>query len=213
MKYNLLEQIEGYVQKNSSIDFDIYNKCKKSAQDKNISMMSDAIQGCFIEIITKLINPKVVLEVGCFVAYSTICFAKAINKNSKIYSLELDTTLKKTIDENLEYAGVENKVEVIYGDAIESIKKFDKEIDLSFIDANKNMYINYYENIYKKTKKGGCILVDNVLWKHKVLEPKKHEDDKTLKSILNFNKRIQEDTRVEKILLPIRDGLFILRKK
>lgn len=173
-------------------------------------MLSGHLQGQFLRIISYMISPKVILEIGTFTGYSAICLAGGLQEDGILHTIDINEELKPMVMKYFKSAGVENKIIMHTGDAQKIIPSLQETLDLVFIDADKENYSNYYDLVFDKVKKGGFILADNVLWSGKVMEEKK---DKDTKAIDEFNKKIQSDNRVENVLVPIRDGLMIVRKK
>lgn len=174
-------------------------------------MLSGEVLGKFLEIISALISPSRILEIGTFTGYSAICLAKGLKEDGLLHSIELNDELSDIIENGFKMAGVEKKVIMHYGDAKKIIGEIDEVFDLVYIDANKREYCEYYELVFNKVRPGGIILADNVLWSDKVLlDPV--PSDKQTQQIIKFNNMIKDDRRVEKVLLPLRDGLYLLRK-
>ena len=174
-------------------------------------MISGRIQGKFLEMICQMLQPKRVLEIGAFTAYSTICIARGLPPDGKLIAIEANEEFEETIIENLEKAGVSSKVDLRIADAKQLIPTLEPGFDLVFIDADKISYPLYFELVIEKVNSGGFILADNVLWGGKVLQQQKI--DRETQAILDFNQRVADDPRVEQVLLPFRDGLMMIRKK
>lgn len=174
-------------------------------------MISGPVQGKFLEMVSCMIQPEYVLEIGTYTGYSAICFAKGLAPTGQIHTVELNPELCDFAAKYFEKAGVSEKIIQHIGNALEIIPQLDKQWDLVFLDADKENYLNYYHLVFDKVKKGGFILADNVLWDGKVLNPEKNPDKET-RGIIEFNNFIKSDNRVENLLLPLRDGVMILRK-
>ena len=175
-------------------------------------MISGHVQGRFLSMISKIINPSVIIEVGTFTGYSAICLSEGLAPNGHLYTYEINEEIAISAREQIEIAGKSDKITIYTGEASQLIELFPGTIDLSFIDGDKSLYIDYYEAILNKTRPGGIILADNVLW-HEEWNPEKIRNDKSSTGIRKFNQKIQSDNRVEKCILPLRDGIFMLRKK
>ena len=175
-------------------------------------MLSGHLQGRFLKMITEMINPANILEVGTFTGYSTICFAEGLSENGKIYTIEVNPEFKYISDEYFSRSGLKDKIIPILGDAMKIIPTLDITFDLSFIDADKKNLVEYYEMILEKTRTGGFILIDNMLWSNKVLDTSTNHDADTLR-IDKFNNYVTNDIRVENVFLPFRDGIMMVRKK
>lgn len=175
-------------------------------------MLSGHFQGRFLSIVTKLINPKHILEIGTFTGYATLCLAEGLQEGGTIDTIDIKEELidfqRKHFDESPYGAQIHQHL----GSALDIIPTLDKKFDLVFIDADKPNYCNYFHLIIEKMNKGGVILSDNVLWSGKVLE-EIQENDKSTVEIDKYNKLLKDDPRIETILLPIRDGLTISRVK
>lgn len=176
-------------------------------------MISGHLQGRILKMFAQMIRPKKVLEIGTFVGYSALCLAEALGQNGEIHTIEIDDELEDFILNNFAKSGYKDKIKLHIGDASEIIGGFDADVfDLVFIDADKKLYWEYFEMVLPKVKSGGFIIADNTLWYGKVIERVKSNDWAT-RSILDFNERLVKDDRVEKVILPIRDGLTLIRKK
>ena len=175
-------------------------------------MISGHLQGQVLTMLAKLIQPKTILELGTFTGYSAICLAKGLPKNGKLITIEIDDELEALARKYFEKAGVAHLIEQKTGAAIEIIPMLDQSFDLVFIDADKREYVAYYQLLIDKLKPGACIVADNTLWSGKVLDKPRHDDGQTI-GILEFNNIIKNDGRVEKVILPLRDGMTVIRKK
>ena len=174
-------------------------------------MLSGHIQGRFLSIITKLIKPKKILEIGTYTGYSAICMAEGLIENGIIHTIDINEELVSIQNKYFAKSKCNNSIIQHVGDARNIIKSINEKFDLVFLDADKENYIEYYELVIEKVKKGGLIIADNVLWTGKVVEPEK-DDDELTQYLIDFNKMINEDDRVENIILPLRDGLNIILK-
>lgn len=178
----------------------------------NPRMLSGHLQGLLLQFLSKLIQPVNILEIGTYTGYSAICLAQGLKPTGCLYTIDINEELKEMILRYIHKAGLQDKIKLIIGDAMHIIPELNQTFDLVFIDADKENYCNYYNLIIDKVNSGGYILADNVLWDGKVLEPEKYKDIDT-QNIIAFNTMVKNDDRVEQILLPIRDGLNIIRKK
>ena len=174
-------------------------------------MLSGHLQGRFLSIITKLIKPKKILEIGTYTGYSAICMAEGLIENGIIHTIDINEELISIQNKYFAKSKCNNSIIQHVGDARNIIKSINEKFDLVFLDADKENYIEYYELVIEKVKKGGLIIADNVLWTGKVVEPEK-DDDELTQYLIDFNKMINEDDRVENIILPLRDGLNIILK-
>ena len=206
-------KIEKYAEEHSSNHSALLNELYRETHLKVMHprMLSGSQQGRLLSMLSHMIRPKTILEIGTYTGYSAICLAEGLPKEGKIHTLELDPELEHIATKYFKKAGVETQVEQYFGNALDIIPSLDILFDLVFIDADKYNYSNYYQLVFNKVKLGGYILVDNVLWSGKVLEPIK-KGDKDTPGIIEFNTLVQQDERVENVLLPLRDGLMLIRK-
>jgi caffeoyl-CoA O-methyltransferase len=175
-------------------------------------MLSGHFQGRFLSMMSKMIQPKVILEIGTYTGYSALCLAEGLSEDGKLITVDRNAELEDFVRNFFEKSPYKDKIEYIIANAMNYIPSLEVELDLVFIDADKDNYLNYYQMIIDKVRPGGYILADNVLWSGKVIEEVSLKDKDTL-AIKEFNKFVMEDDRVENVLLPIRDGLFVVRKK
>lgn len=210
----LPEKIDQYVVEHSQQEPKVLQELSKETWQKvlNPRMLSGAFQGRVLSMISKLIRPKNVLEIGTYTGYSAICIAEGLAEGGTIDTLDVNEELEDLQNKYFEKSGYRNQIKQHFGNALEIIPTLDKKYDLVFIDADKSNYPNYFELIIDKMNSGGIILSDNVLWSGKVVEqldPK----DKDTKALLAYNSTLNSDERIETVLLPIRDGLTISRVK
>lgn len=178
----------------------------------NPRMCSGHLQGRVLSMIARMIQPQQILEVGTFTGYSALCFAEALPENGCVDTIEMDDELEDFIRDNCRNSPYENKINLYIGDALEIIPSLEKMYDLVFLDAEKSQYTRYYDAVLPKVKNGGYILADNTIWDGKVTQNVLSNDLKT-REIIRFNDLIKADSRVEKVILPLRDGLTIIRKR
>ncbi len=173
-------------------------------------MLSGHYQGRVLSMLSKMINPQRILEIGTFTGYATLCLAEGLTPDGIIYSLDINEELEERVRANFAKSPLNSKINYIIGDAKKSLESLkDEKFDLVFIDADKKNNGTYYDMIFDQVRPGGLIIVDNVLWSGKVLNK---AQDKETKNISSFNHKIANDKRVEKLILPVRDGLFVIRK-
>ena len=175
-------------------------------------MLSGHFQGRLLSMLSHMMQPERILEIGTYTGYSAICLAEGLTENGKLTTIDINEELEDIAREFIQKANLENKIEYIIGDAMQIVPQLDEQYDLVFIDADKKNYCNYYHLVFDKVKPGGYILADNVLWSGKVVEDYEALDSET-KIIMDYNKMVHEDPRVQEILLPIRDGLMLARKR
>jgi predicted O-methyltransferase YrrM len=178
----------------------------------NPRMVSGHLQGRFLKMLTRMINPKNVLELGTFTGYSALCIAEGLSENGHLHTIEIDDELEDFIRENFASSPFENKITLHIGNALDIIPTLSETFDMVFIDADKRQYWEYFEAVLPKVRQGGFIIADNTLWNGKILKPIEHGDNQT-KAILKFNDLISNDNRIEQNIIPIRDGLTVIMKK
>jgi predicted O-methyltransferase YrrM len=175
-------------------------------------MLSGNLQGQVLTMLSKMIQPKRILEVGTFTGYSAICLAKGLAEDGKLITIEMDDELESFSKKYFEKAGLADKIEQRIGPALEILPEIDETFDLVFLDADKREYADYYNLVFEKVRTGGYIIADNTLWNSKVLK-KPSPDDEQTKGIIAFNEMLKNEKRVEKVILPLRDGMTVIRKK
>ncbi|TAH25133.1 MAG: O-methyltransferase [Cytophagales bacterium] len=173
-------------------------------------MLSGHVQGRILAMFCQMIAPKRILELGTFTGYSAICLAEGLKPDGLLYTIDINEELEEMAKTYFEKAGISSRTKQFIGNAIEIIPKLDEEFDLVFIDADKLNYSKYYDLVFDKLKIGGYIIADNILWSGKVLteDPK----DKDLEAIKIYNQKVKNDSRVSCVVLPLRDGISIVRK-
>ena len=211
---SLPDELNEYIQQHSSPEDPVLAELNRQTWLNAIQprMLSGYLQGKILEMISLMVHPGYILEIGTFTGYSAICMAKGLKKNGKLITIEVNDEMEDIIKEYFNKSGFSNQIELIIGKALEIIPNLDHSFDLVFIDADKQEYIDYYKAVLPKLNQGGYILADNVLWDGKVIDPSQSEDPDT-KSIMDFNEHIIHDPQVENIILPIRDGINLIRKK
>lgn len=175
-------------------------------------MLSGHLQGRTLAFFSKMLQPKRILEIGTYTGYATLCLAEGLTEDGKIITIEKDIELSDMILDYAEKAGVLEKIELKIGDAKAIIPTLTETFDLVFLDADKQHYLHYYELVLPKLRQGGVIFADNVLWSGKIASPALPNDKETL-GLQAFNDAVSKDNRVECVLLPIRDGIMMIRKK
>lgn len=205
------DEIENYSAAFSAPEEDVLKELNRETHLKILlpQMLSGHIQGNFLKMMSYMIQPKRILEIGTFTGYSAICFAQGLQENGKLYTIDINAELEDMCRRYFEKAGLTNKIDYRIGNALNIIPEINEELDLVFIDADKINYANYYDLVFDKVKSGGFIIADNVLWSGKVTLEKHDKDTAALHA---FNQKINDDERVENYLVPIRDGLMVIRK-
>jgi len=206
--------IENYILTHTSIENPALKKLTRDTHIKTMfpRMLSGHLQGKFLEMISYMIKPRTILEIGTFTGYSAICLASGLKNNGYLHTIEIDPEMNYIANQYFIKTGVQNKIIQHVGNALNIIPSLNYTFDLVFIDADKENYLNYYQLIFDKVNTGGFILADNALWDGKVILPDVKLDKET-KGIKQFNDFVNKDKRVENMLLPLRDGIMILRKK
>ena len=174
-------------------------------------MASGHIQGRFLKFLVKMIRPERILEIGTFTGYSALCMAEGLGEGGKLYTFEVEDELEDFTRRWIDGSQFADRIEFIIGDALQIVPTMGKKFDLVFIDGNKREYIKYYEMALEYLNKGGWILADNTLWDGPVIEPERQ--DAQTNGVRAFNDLVRNDSRVEVVILPLRDGLTIIRKK
>jgi len=206
--------IEEYILSHSDVEPEYLAKVNRATHVKLINprMCSGHLQGRVLSMFCHMIKPKRVLELGTLTGYSALCMAEALPEDAVLHTIECDEELEDFILQNFAGSDHGHKIKLHIGDALTEIKKLDEIFDLVFIDADKREYLAYYEAILPKLIAGGFILADNTLWDGKVLKAVDSNDKQTIE-IMKFNDFVAKDSRVEKVMLPLRDGLTIIRKR
>ncbi len=209
----LKPELEDYIAEHSSEEYTYLSELNALTHTTfNLpQMLSGQVQGNFLRMISTMLQPNRILEVGTYTGYATICLAQGLNKGGLLYSIDINEEIKETAETFFEKAGLENSVKLLIGNALELISDIEETFDLVFIDADKKNYCAYYDLIFDKVRPGGIILADNVLWSGKVIDMDKK--DRNTKAIRAYNKKIQEDNRVENVIVSIRDGIMMAIKK
>jgi len=208
-------ELETYVQHHSEVESDLLNELNRETYLKVLQprMLSGHLQGRILSMYSKLIQPKCILEIGTYTGYSALCLAEGLAEGGTLHTIEKNEELRPIINRFVERAGFNDRIKLHIGDALSVIDLMEATFDLVFIDADKTNYLNYYEAVLPRMKSGGCIIADNVLWSGKVLDEQELKNDPDTALLNEFNKAVTSDDRVENVLLPVRDGLMIIRKK
>ena len=208
------EDLENYVANHSQQEPELLVQLNKETHQKILQprMLSGHFQGRVLSMLSKIIHPKSILEIGTYTGYAALCLAEGLQEHGTLDTLDINEELEEIQKKYFDLSDYSKQIVQHIGNAIEIIPTLNKKFDLVFIDADKENYINYFHLIVPLMNKGGIILSDNVLWSGKVLEEVKI-NDKSTQTLLDYNKIINEDSRVETVLLPIRDGLTVTRVK
>ena len=206
------EKITEYSKIHSSKEPKILSQLSRETWAKvlNPRMISGYTQGRFLSMISKIISPKNILEIGTYTGYSALCLAEGLQKDGKLHTIDINEETIEIAKKYFNKSSYKNNIIQHFGNALDLISSIDKQFQLVFIDADKENYSKYFDLIIEKVSQGGYIIADNVLWSGKIIEKVK---DKETQSLHAYNQKVSKDSRVESLLLPIRDGLMISRKK
>lgn len=212
-----MEKIYKYIAEHATAQSEALSWVEKQThiRTNHARMLSGAVQGQIMRMIVQMSGAKDILELGTFTGYSAICLGAAMPQDGHVDTLEINDELEDLILEGFDRAGLSDKITLHIGDCKETLRRFKEEgrmFDLVYMDANKREYCEYYELIFDMVRPGGLILADNVLWDGKVCQDPLPQDKQTL-GIARFNDMVKEDRRVESVILPLRDGLNLIRKK
>lgn len=208
----LPDDIAAYVQAHTAAEPELLKKIARDthAQVLKPRMLSGNVQGRFLSLISKLMQPKVVLEIGTYTGYSAICLAEGLADGGKLITIDINEELENRVRGYFEQADLKDVIDYRIGNALNFLPTINETIDLVFIDADKENYLKYYNLVFDKVRSGGLILADNVLWSGKITQTK---TDKDTRALQEFNNAVVADARVECMLLPLRDGIMMARKK
>ncbi|MDR1090324.1 MAG: O-methyltransferase [Prevotella sp.] len=208
------QAIEDYILSHIDAEGELLQQLNRDAHVNLLKprMLSGHLQGRMLKMFCRMMQPKYILEIGTYTAYATLCLAEGAADDAEIHTIEINDELEDFILRYLHKTKLKDKIHLHIGDAQKIIPSLDRVFDLVFIDANKRHYIEYYDLIFNKVRQGGLIIADNTLWDGHVLETPKPSDKQTL-GIQKFNEMIAKDGRVEKVILPVRDGLTLIWKK
>ncbi|NDV95703.1 O-methyltransferase [Dysgonomonas sp. 521] len=208
------EAIENYILSHIDQEGELLKQLNRDAHVNLLKprMLSGHLQGRMLKMFCRMMQPRYILEIGTYTAYATLCLAEGAADDAEIHTLEVNDELEDFIMKYLHQTKLKDKIHLHIGDAMDIIPNIDRIFDLVFIDANKRHYIEYYNLIFDKVRPGGLIIADNTLWDGHVLETPKPSDKQTI-GIQQFNDMLAKDGRVEKVILPVRDGLTLIWKK
>lgn len=206
------EKLTEYISKNSNIEPEILARLNQETHQKILKprMLSGHIQGRFLSMLSKMKSPSTILEIGTYTGYGTLCLLEGLKEDGKIFTIDRNEELLKIQNKYFEESGKRDKIIQLTGNAKEILNDLNETYDLVFIDADKENYIGYFNQVSERLNKNGIIISDNVLWSGKVLDSSLEKDEET-NALVNFNKILNEDKRFETVILPLRDGLSISR--
>ncbi|MCB0497851.1 MAG: class I SAM-dependent methyltransferase [Cyclobacteriaceae bacterium] len=207
------EQLAKYVEEHTQPESDLLRKINRETHLEVLRprMLSGHLQGRVLSMFSKMIQPKQVLEIGTYTGYSALCIAEGLAAGGKIITIDKNEELEERVKKYFSESPYKGQIDFRVGDALAIIPELKEDFDLVFIDADKANYLNYFNLVIDRLHSGGYIIADNVLWSGKVVEPLE-DDDVDTRALLEFNKAVQNDNRVENVLFPIRDGLMVIRK-
>ena len=209
----LSKQIDDYTEQHTSAELPVLARLNRQTNLKrgDAVMLSGHLQGSFLQMVSYMVRPKCVLEIGTFTGYSAICLAMGLQEGGRLHTIEIDEELQDMATTYIGEAGLGDKIIQHIGSAIDIIPTLDESFDMVFIDADKSNYERYYDLVFDKVPVGGYILADNVLYDGEVVLPEEQQT-KNARAIVSFNRKIKADKRIEHLLLPMRDGIMIVRK-
>ena len=210
----LPEALDAYITTSSEDEPELLQRLSRETHQKILQprMLSGHYQGRLLSILSKIVHPKCILEIGTYTGYSALCLAEGLQKDGELHTIDVNEELVDFQRKYFDESGYGKQIHQHLGDALDIIPQLKTNFDIVFIDADKENYSNYFHLIIDKLNPGGIILSDNVLWSGKVMEPLK-KDDKATEALIEYNKLLKDDDRIETVMLPIRDGLTLSRKK
>lgn len=210
----IASELDQYVCSHTSPEDALLAKLNRETHIKVMSprMLSGHFQGRVLSMLSHMIRPERILEIGTYTGYSALCMAEGLTENGKLITIDINPQLEQFVRGFFNDSAYADQIDFRIADAMELIPQLEETFDMVFIDADKHNYPNYYNLVFDKVRSGGYILADNVLWSGKVTG-EYEKLDKDTRVLMDFNRMIQEDDRVENVLLPIRDGIMIVRKK
>lgn len=208
------ESLQSYVENHTEEEPLLLQKINRDTHREVLRprMLSGHFQGRVLSLFSNMIKPKSILEIGTYTGYSALALAEGLEKDGTITTIDKNEELETRVRKYFEESGLSSRIQYVVCDALKILPELDGPFDLVFIDADKENYGNYYEMVFDKVISGGYILIDNVLWSGKVVGGEVSKMDKDTQAIIEFNDRVHKDIRVKNVLLPIRDGLMVLRK-
>ncbi len=207
--------LDNYALTHSEKESELLNSLNRETYLKVLQprMLSGHLQGRVLSMFSKMISTECILEIGTYTGYSALCLAEGLSSNGVLHTIEKNEELEPMITKYIDQSERKEAIRLHFGNALDVIKELSIRPDLVFIDADKTNYLNYYEAVLPNMKSGGFLIADNVLWSGKVLDEEERKADPDTLALHEFNERVTKDDRVENVLLPIRDGLMVIRKK
>ena len=212
MSFIVDERVEAYAEEHTSDDGELFRRLEAETREKTTApqMMVGRIEGRFLEFLVRLTHARRVLELGTFTGYSSLSMARGLPEDGRVITCDVDEETTAIARRYAEEAGLADKIEYRVGPGIETIEQLEGPFDLVFIDADKPNYRNYYEAALPKLASDGLVVADNMLWSGRVVED---ADDESTRAIKEFNEHVRNDPRVEAVLLTVRDGMLLIRKR
>jgi predicted O-methyltransferase YrrM len=209
------EQLSAYAEKHTTAEPELLQKLNRDTYANVLipRMLSGHLQGRILSMFSHMIQPKRILEIGTYTGYSALCLAEGLTPDGKLITMDINEELEDRVRRYINDSDYSSQIDFRVGNALEIIPTLEDELDLVFIDADKPNYSNYFDLVIDKLRTGGIIIADNVLWSAKVLDPEQLANDEDTKALHEFNEKMQQDSRVENVLMPVRDGLMVVRKK
>ncbi|MCG3164316.1 MAG: hypothetical protein POELPBGB_00070 [Bacteroidia bacterium] len=209
----LPEEIEQFVEAHTRPETEVLKQLNRETYAKVLMprMLSGHLQGQVLRMLSLMIKPKNILEIGTFTGYSGICLSEGLQQGGKLITIDVNAELEDMVRKYFKLAEVDNKIDYRIGNAMQIIPTLNEKFDLVFIDADKENYSNYYDLVFNQVNTGGYIIADNVLWSGKVTSPEE-KMDKDTRAIVAYSEKVHADSRVENVLFPVRDGLLVARK-
>ena len=208
------EEIQAYSEDHTTEESPLLKKINRDTHANVLMprMLSGHVQGRILSMFSNMIKPDVILEIGTYTGYSALCLSEGLTNTGKIITIDIDEELEERVRGFFAESEFVNKIDYRIGNALDIIPEIDETIDLVFIDADKVNYLNYFDLVIDKLRSGGIIIADNVLWSGKVIEGREKKPTKDTEGLKAFNASIQNNKRVENVLMPVRDGLMVIRK-
>ncbi|WP_242923034.1 O-methyltransferase [Pontibacter liquoris] len=209
------EELQQYAEAHTSPESALLHKVNRQTHLSVLKprMLSGHMQGRILAMFSQMLQPRQILEIGTYTGYSALCLAEGLQAGGTLHTIDINEELEDRVRSYFEEAGLTACIKYYLGNALEIIPTIEATFDLVFIDADKINYARYYDLVLDRVRPGGYIIADNVLWSGKVLAKYRKKLDEDTKAVLDFNQMVQDDARVENVLLPVRDGLLIARKK
>jgi predicted O-methyltransferase YrrM len=207
----IASDIQQYVERHTTPESELLKKVNRETHAQVLSprMLSGHLQGRLLAMISCMIRPRIALEIGTYTGYSALCMAEGLADNGKLITIDINEELEERVRGYFQEANLQERIDYRIGNALDIISGLEERLDLVFIDADKENYHRYFDLVIDRVNLNGFILADNVLWSGKVVG---NDHDKDTRAIVAFNEKVQRDSRVENLLLPIRDGIMVMRK-